>query len=176
MLRSSIAVFMFSLIALGSAHAEEGFYAGGMIIRTKVDVDGIGTVRPTVIGVRVGGALNRHVAFEARLGTGLQMDKVRFGGGEVNVSFDSLTGGYAKGLWPITDDLGVYGLAGYTQATQRLTGPGGSSTITDVHLSYGAGIDIKLFGVASVEVEYARLYKGSDYRVDGLTLGAAMKF
>lgn len=54
MLRSTIAVFMLSLIALGSVHAEEGLYAGGMIIRTKVDVDGIGTVRPTVIGVRLG--------------------------------------------------------------------------------------------------------------------------
>jgi hypothetical protein len=147
-----------------------------MIIRTKVDVDGIGTVRPTVIGVRLGAALNRHVAFEARLGTGLVKDKVGVSGSEVDVSFDSLTGAYAKGLWPITDSLGLYGLAGYTQATQRLTGPGGSFTITDVHLSYGAGIEFKLLDRASVEVEYARLYKGSDYRVDGLTLGAAMKF
>lgn len=173
MITKLISVAVLSLATVGAAHAE-GLYAGALLTRTTVSIDGFGDANPMAIGAKLGMPINKNFAVEARLSTGLSDDSLL--GGIVDVKVDSFVGVYAKGLLPLSDTASVYGLLGYTQSKLKLEGPGGSASGSDSDLSYGFGADFAVSGGTSVGVEWARLYKDDVSKIDGLTLSVSFKF
>jgi hypothetical protein len=171
MVTKLISVAALSLAAVGAAHAE-GLYAGALLTRTTVSVDGFGDANPTTIGANLGMMLNKNFAVEARLGTSLADDSLA----GVNLKVDNFAGFYGKGILPLSDTASVYGLLGYTQGKLKVSGPLGSASGSDSDVSYGVGAEFAVSGTTSVGVEWARFFKGDDYKVNGLSLGVSFKF
>ena len=171
MVTKFISAVALSLVAVGAAHAE-GLYAGALLTRTTVSVDGLGDTNPTAIGATLGMSINKNFAIEARLGVGLTDDSLL----GANIKVDNFAGFYGKGILPLSDKASVYGLLGYTQGKLKVSGPLGADTGSDSDVSYGIGADFAISGNTSVGIEWARLFKGDDYKVDGLTLGVSFKF
>lgn len=171
MVTKFISVVALSLAAVGTAHAE-GLYAGALLTRATVSVDDTGDTNPTAIGAKLGMPVNKNFAVEARLGVGLSDDSL----GVENVKINNFVGVYGKGILPLSDKASVYGLLGYTQGKLKSEGPFGSGSGSDSDVSYGIGADFAISGTTSVGVEWARLFKGEDYKVDGLTLSVSFKF
>lgn len=170
------AIAALSLFAVTGAHAQDGFYAGGLISRITYSEDGFSDASPTAIGLKVGTAINKNFAVEARLGTGLSDDSISVLGTSVDIKVDNFFGVYAKGILPLSDVVSVYGLAGYTRGELTVEALGQSSSDSDSDFSYGLGADFALSKTASLGVEWARLFKGSDYKVNSLSLSVSFKF
>jgi opacity protein-like surface antigen len=166
-----ISVAALSLATVGAAHAE-GLYAGALLTRTTVSLDGRGDANPTTIGAKLGMSINKNFAVEARLGTGLSDDSLS----GISVKVDNFAGIYAKGILPVSDAASVYGLLGYTQGKIKLEAAGQSLSDSDTDISYGIGADFAVSGGTSVGVEWARFFKGDGYKVDGLSLSVSFKF
>jgi opacity protein-like surface antigen len=166
-----VSIAALSLATVGAAHAE-GLYAGALLTRTTVSIDGAGDVNPTTIGAKLGMSINKNFAVEARLGTGLSDDSIV----GVDVKVDNFAGIYAKGILPLSDVASVYGLLGYTQGKLKFEVPGQSESDSDSDISYGLGADFAISATTSVGVEWARLFKSDDFKVDGLSVGVSFKF
>lgn len=166
-----VSIAALSLATVGAAQAE-GLYAGALLTRATVSIDDIGDTNPTTIGALLGMSINKNFAVEARLGAGLADDSIGAG----NIKIDNFAGFYAKGILPVSDAASVYGLLGYTQGKIKAEGPGGSVSDSDSDISYGIGAEFAVSGTTSVGVEWARLFKGEDYKVDGLSLSVSFKF
>jgi Outer membrane protein beta-barrel domain len=163
-----VSIAALSLATVGAAHAE-GLYAGALLTRATVSFDGDVDASPTTIGAKLGMSINKNFAVEARLGVGLVDDSISV----IDLKVDNFAGIYAKGILPVTDVASVYGLLGYTQGKITLEGLGSDS---DSDISYGLGADFAVSANTSVGVEWARLFKGDGYKVDGLSLGVSFKF
>lgn len=166
-----VSIAALSLATVGAAHAE-GLYAGALLSRATVSFDGGDDASPTTIGAKLGMSINKNFAVEARLGVGLTDDSISV----FDLKVDNFAGIYAKGILPVSDVASVYGLLGYTQGKITLEGLGGSASDSDSDISYGIGADFAVSSNTSVGVEWARLFKGDGYKVDGLTLGVSFKF
>lgn len=171
MITKLISVAVLSLATVGAAHAE-GLYAGALLTRTTVSIDGFGDANPMAIGAKLGMPINKNFAVEARLGTGLSDDSLL----GIDVKVDSFAGVYAKGILPLSDTASVYGLLGYMQSKLKFEGAGGSASGSDSDVSYGFGADFALSGGTSVGVEWARIFKDDVSKIDGLTLSVSFKF
>ena len=172
----------FAALALGLAsvaavQAQQGPYVGGSLSRVEVRIDGLSTAKPTALGIRLGSQVSPNFAVEARLGKGIADDSVNNG---VNVEIDTYYGLYAKGILPMTNLFSAYGLLGYSRGEVTASGPGGSVSDWDNDVSYGLGVDFAITKNTTINVEWARLFKGtiaaSNYKVNALSLGANYRF
>lgn len=166
-----ISVAALTLATVGAAHAE-GLYAGALLTRTTVSFDSGADFNPTTIGAKLGMSINKNFAVEARLGTGLSDDSIS----GFDIKVDNFAGVYAKGILPVSDVASVYGLLGYTQGKLKAEFAGQSDSDSDSDISYGIGAEFAVSANTSVGVEWARLFKGDGYKVDGLSLGVSFKF
>ena len=171
MVTKFISAVALSLVAVGAAHAE-GLYAGALLTRTTTSFDVGGDANPTTIGATLGMSINKNLAIEARLGTGLSDDSIS----AANIKIDNFAGIYAKGILPVSNVASVYGLLGYTQGKIKVDAPGISASDSDSDISYGIGAEYAISGTTSVGLEWARFFKGDGYKVDGLSLGLSFKF
>lgn len=175
MFRTSLASLL-CIVAATGAHAQEGLYGGAFVSRVTYAENGLEDANPTSIGVRVGSSINKNVAVEARLGTGLSSDSIRVLGVPVDLKVDNFYGVYGKGILPLSDQASVYGLLGYTRGKLKGNFAGGSISVSDSDVSYGIGGDFAVTPTLSLNAEFARLFKGDDFKVDGLTFGVSFKF
>jgi opacity protein-like surface antigen len=166
-----VSIAALSLATVGAAHAE-GLYAGALLTRTTVSFDDVGDASPMTLGAKLGMSINKNFAVEARLGTGLSDDSIV----GVDVKVDNFAGIYGKGILPLSDVASIYGLLGYTQGKLKFEAPGLSESDSDSDISYGIGADFAISATTSVGVEWARLFKGDGYTVEGLSLGVSFKF
>jgi len=171
MLTKFISVAALSLVTVGAAHAE-GLYAGPLLTRATVSFDAGGDANPTTVGALLGMSINKNFAIEARLGTGLSDDSIS----GVDIKVDNFAGIYAKGILPVSNAASVYGLLGYTQGKIKAEFAGQSASDSDSDVSYGIGAEFAVSGTTSVGVEWARFFKGDNYKVDGLSLAVSFKF
>ena len=175
MFRTSLASLL-CLFAAAGAHAQEGLYGGAFVSRVTYAEDGLDDANPTAIGVKIGASISKNFAVEARLGTGLSDDSVSVLGVPVSIKVDNFYGVYGRGILPLSDQASIYGLLGYTHGKLKGDFTGGSVSISDSDVSYGIGGDFAVTPTVSLNVEWARLFKGDDFKVDGLTFGVSFKF
>jgi hypothetical protein len=169
-----------SSLAATAAHAQQGqtapgsMYGGITFSQIQYEESGRGTAKPTALGVKIGKVVNENLALEGRLGTGISDDDVS--GGPVDVSPDLLLGAYAKGILPLSPRIGVYGLVGVTYGDLS-SGPGGLRfSNSDADFSYGFGADFLIGASTSLNIEWARLFQVSGYKLDALTFGVNLRF
>lgn len=172
----TILASLLCLVATAGAHAQEGLYGGVFLSRITYAEDGLDDANPTVIGVKIGTSINKNLAVEARLGAGLSDDSVDVLGVPVNVKVNNFISVYGKGILPLSDQASLYGLLGYTRGKLKAEFLGGSNSESDSDVSYGVGGDFAITPTTSLNIEWARLFKGDDYKVDGLTFGVSFKF
>jgi hypothetical protein len=175
MFRTTLAS-LFCLAAAASAHAQEGLYGGAFVSRITYAEDGLDDANPTAVGVKLGASINKNFAVEARLGVGLSDDSINVLGVPVSIKVNNFIGVYGKGILPLSNQASLYGLLGYTQGKLKAEFPGGSTSESDSDVSYGVGGDFAITPTTSLNVEWARLFKGDGYKVDGLTFGVSFKF
>jgi opacity protein-like surface antigen len=171
-----IAALALGLPGIAAAQAQTGLYVGASVSRFDLSINGLSNARPNVFSLKLGEQMTPNFAGEVRIGKGMSDDSVS----GANVKVDSYYGIYGKGILPVTNEFSAYGLLGYTRGKVSVARPGNSASDTDGGLSYGLGADYMITKNASVGLEWARLFKGtvggSDYRVNGLSLGVGYKF
>lgn len=156
-----------------AAGTDPGFYAGAgytfaNVESNDVDVDAdLG-----VLFLRGGYQINKYLAVEARLGEGVQDEKIH----GVKLELDEMYGVYAKVGLPTDVGLYPYALLGMTHAKLKGSVPGYSTTSTDSDISYGIGADYWFNKQLSAGLEYANFYDKDGDTISGLTLGVNYKF
>lgn len=154
----------------------EEFYAGANLVAIKYKEDGIPTVNPIAASFKLGKEFNPNFALEGRIGLGVADDTVRVLGVDIAVDLDNYYGVYAKGMLPTGTKFKPYGLVGYTYG--KISGTGNGITISgdDHDFSYGIGADVALTKTLGLNFEFARLFAGDGFKVDGFSGGVTFKF
>ena len=156
------------------SQSPQGYYAGVTLSTLHYEESGNGTAKPSAIGVKIGREINKYLAIEGRFGTGISDDNM--GNTGINVSLDYSLGAYAKGILPLTPRIALYGLAGVTYAELSASAGGLRVGGSDSDFSYGFGADFGIGATTSVNVEWARVFEGSSYKLDAISVGLNFKF
>lgn len=170
-------VVALTLSTFSLAYAQDGLYVGANISQINYKEDGISTIKPIALSLKLGNQFTKNFALEARIGTGISDDSLDVFGTSVKVEVDSFYGIYGKGILPLNDNFSVYGLAGYTKGELTASAPGvGSFSESDSDFSFGVGCDYFFAENVAFNFEYARLFSGSDYTVNAPSMGITLKF
>lgn len=130
--------------------------------------DGVsGDVDLDFMMLQLGIWLTDEVSAELRMGKGFGDDSI----GSVDVELESIGGLYATYHWHMGDQFSVYGIAGWSQASGKFSGPGGSDQADDNGPSLGAGLKISI-----VSVEFMRYLDTSDVEIDAVSVGLQYTF
>lgn len=165
-----------TLLAAATLASAEDIYIGASAVRATYSEDGVDDVNPTIAAVRLGRQTSQNLAFEARLGVGVDKDTVNVAGIPVEVEIDNFFGVYARGILPVSPMFSLYGLLGYTQGKVSASAFGLSASQTDGDISYGVGADISASKNTAITLEWARLFEGTGYDVSGLSVGVKYRF
>lgn len=171
-----IAALVLSLSVFSAAHAEMDQYVGVNVSRAQYDETGFPTANPTAVSVKLGGQLSPNFAFETRVGKGISEGNVTYSGTPISIKIDSFFGVYLKGILPVNPSFAPYALVGYTRGS--LTAKAGRYFVSssDSDVSYGIGADFPFTKSVSLNLEWARLLTGVNYKIEALSLGVAYKF
>jgi outer membrane immunogenic protein len=177
---ATFASLLIAALAPAPAHAQQrqsaqsGMYAGFNFSSVSYEESGRGTAKPTAIGIKLGKEFNPNFAAEGRFGTGLSDDNL--GSSVSDVSVDYYLGAYAKGILPLSPRIALYGLAGVTYG--KLSASGGSLRLSssDADFSYGFGMDFGIGASTALNVEWMRMFEGSGYSLDALSIGLNFSF
>ncbi len=176
------------------------FYVGGGY--SRIDADGSGIVEDTGSEVALipgsasynidadnylllaGVKINKYFAIEGRYTNSFDDFDYKY-----NNQFGSIADGevesygiYAKPMYPVTEQVDVYGLLGY--ANTKISGSVGD-LMDDSDFSWGAGASYKAMDNLSVFADYVRLYDdtvsgslldGDKVQVDSINVGLMYKF
>lgn len=158
-------------LALNVNAADDGLYFGVNLAQINYKEDGFSTASPKALVLRLGKELNPNVAIEGRIATGISDDTTS----GVKIELDGAYGVYFKGIIPGAT-VSPYGLVGYTNGEITASVPGFSISDDEGDFSYGIGLDFAVSKTFGVNVEFAKLFTGDGYKVDGLSVGATFRF
>lgn len=159
-----------------AAQAANGLYVAANLAQLAYRADGLPRARTSAFGVKFGSQLSFNLAVEARAGVGWKDDTITVAGGSGEIGIDHHYGLYAKGIWPASRVFSAYALVGYTRGRVTSALSGSTASRSDSDLSYAIGAEYEISRAASFYVEWARLFRGTGYAVDGLSLGLEYRF
>lgn len=165
--------------ALSSTAFAADLYVGAGVNQLDLSVDGEPNVKPSALNLTLGAQLNPNLAVEARLYTNLADDQMRVSNTsvDVDVSLDHAEGVYLKGILPFNEQVAAYALAGYTNAAMKASVGNFSVTSDDESdFSYGLGVTYQVNKRLGLNLEYARLLSGSDYKLNNLGASLTYRF
>lgn len=167
------------LVPLSPAHAQEarlGHYGGIVFSQITYDQTGASSASLTNVGGVLGTVVSPHFAVEARAGLGLNDDQINVGPTTLTVDLNSYFSGYLKGILPLAPRFGIYGLAGFTIG--KFSGNSGAVYLNkwESDFSYGAGVEVGLAPTMSLGVEWLRMFEGSGYNLDAVSVGLNFRF
>jgi opacity protein-like surface antigen len=117
--------------------------------------------------LQLGVWVNDNVSIEVRMGTGNGDESVE----SVDFEIESIGGLYGTYHWNLGNHASIYGIAGWSTATLKLSGVGDSDQETENGLSVGAGLKFSIFSV-----EYMRYLDTSDVEADAVSVGLNYTF
>lgn len=106
-------------------------------------------------------------SLELRIGKGIGEDSV----GTAEAEIESLGGLYGTYHWHLGDQLSVYGIAGMTRASTKITVGNVSGQDNESGLSYGVGMKISI-----VSIEFMRYLDTSEVEADAVSVGLLYEF
>jgi opacity protein-like surface antigen len=171
----AIALLTMTLGLAGAAHAE-GLYLGGALSRVEYKEDGAPTFTPTAAALTAGYQFMPQFAAEARLGTGLASSSKTYSGVNVEIEVTDYIGLYGKAMLPLSPEVSLYGLVGYTQGKLKASLLGRSFSDTDSSLSYGFGAEFSIGKSVGLGLEWASLVRGDGFDLNAVSFTAKYKF
>jgi hypothetical protein len=173
---AAAALALAALCCAGPARAQDGIYAGVSFGSLSYKQDGLPTVRPQALAFKAGRELHRNIAVEVRAGFGVGDDTVSIAGTPVEFTLDHYLGAYAKGILPLSEDFAFYGVLGVAAGKVTARGSGYSASRSDTAISAGLGIDLAFSRYHVLNLEWAQLFDGSDYKVEAASLGYTYRY
>lgn len=164
------------LLGLGSAYAADGLYFGANFSSVTYKEDGFPSAKPTTLALKLGNQFNKNLAVEGRFGFGLSGDTVTVSGIPIEFEIDNYFGIYGKGILPLSEVFSVYGLVGFTSGKATASAFGVSISESDSDVSFGFGADFAVSKSTAINVEWAKLFEGTGYKVEALSIGVNFKF
>lgn len=167
------------LMAAVAGHAQEartGPYGGLVFSQLRYDQSGAETASLSNLGGLLGLVLSPHWALEARMGFGLDEDRVNVGSVPADLELDYYASGLLKGILPLAPRFAVYGLAGFTIGKFRASTPALFVDKWESDFSYGAGAEFGFLPAASLTLEWQRLFDRSGYNLDAASIGLNFRF
>lgn len=164
------------LFGLGSAYAADGVYVGANFSSITYKETGFPSAKPTAVALKLGNQFNKNLAIEGRFGFGLSGDTVTVTGIPIELEVDNYFGVYGKGILPLSEVVSIYGLVGFTSGKITASVPGISVSGSDSDVSFGIGADFAVSKSTAINVEWAKLFEGTGYKVDALSIGVNFTF
>jgi len=168
-------VTLAALCCAGPALAQVGTYSGLSFVSVNYEEDGFPSADPQAVAFKLGANLHRNLAVEARAGFGVGEDTVTFQGVPVEVRIDHYFGVYGKAIAPLTDSFSAYGLVGLVAGKVTARGFGYSASSSDTDWSFGLGFDLTMSKSVALSLEWARLFEGTDFKVEAASVGFIFK-
>lgn len=173
------AVAAVSLAAAVPARAQEarpGSYVGAIFSQLSYDQSGASSASLTNFGGVLGTVLSPHFAIEGRLGLGLDEDQIQVGTVAVDVDLDYYVSGFVKGILPLAPRVGIYALAGATIG--KFGADNGAAYVNkwESDFSYGAGAEFGFAPTMSLGLEWLRMFEGSGYALDTVSVMLNFRF
>lgn len=165
-----IAIATIALASIGAAQAQN-LYAGVAYSQMKVDTD-VGAVTPTIIVFSLGYSVNENFAVEGRLGASASSGSVTVIGVPVSFKIDSYSALYLKGILPVSDQFGVYGLLGYNNSNVTASASGTSASDSKSGSTYGVGAEFSVAKNIGLTGEWTRNYSDAT----SMSFGVKYKF
>jgi hypothetical protein len=159
-----------------AVRADDGGYVGASYLAMAYKEDGLSDAKLGAIAVRLGRTLSKNIAVEARVGKGIKDDTLVVLGIPVEVEVKNFFGFYLRGTAPLTPQLSVYGLVGYTQGKVSASFSGFKNSETDGDASYGVGADFAVNKNVVINAEVAKYFSGDGYEVTGAGVGVAFYY
>ncbi|MFM2667052.1 porin family protein [Vibrio mediterranei] len=157
-----------SVLCSQSAFAD--LYAGAAVTYAGAEYQhtpssGTADASPLLVQAQLGYFFTDYFAVEGRYGTSIQ----RSGG----LNVDHTASALLKGNVPVTDQLSMYGLLGYSSVTidQQNVGSG-----SDSGMSFGLGMHYALSSYTAVTFEFLNNLNSDKARLNGLSLGFQYRF
>jgi hypothetical protein len=163
-------------LAAGPAPSEAGTYWGVNVGQVNYSETGFPHFNPTAFLVSLGWEFSRNLAVEARVGTGIGSDSKVVSGLPISLKVKSFYGGYLRGTLPVSNAFSFYALAGYGRGELEASAMGTSVSTTDGAFSGGLGGEFALGSTSSIGLEYARMFSGSGYTANLISIGYRMRF
>ena len=183
MVRQSVfgALTSLSLLAAAQASAaDQGFYVGGSIGQSSIDVDDVDFDESDTAFKLLGGfAFNPYFAVELAYVDGGSPDKSFGAGASVDVSFSGINSS-AVGRIPIGDMFKLFGKLGYSFYDWEVKGRVSGTTVvsaddSESDLSYGIGAALAIGETFELRAEYEALdVDGGDVNI--ISVGGVFKF
>jgi len=157
-------------LSMPSKSLAEGLYAGIQYAVLQYEQPNLSDAEPTALAIRGGLGINRRVAIEARLGLGVNDDKVKGAG----LTVERLIGFYAKAEIMANAMVSPYLIGGWTYVDIE----NDNQNKDDHDISYGAGIDISIGESLSVNFEYMAITDNFDNvaEINAIQLGVNYQF
>jgi opacity protein-like surface antigen len=161
------------LAPIGAFAADSGFYVGGGYSALTLDSNDVSSNADVdSLFIRGGFQINEYLAAEARVGSGIQDDRIN----GIKVELEDIYGVYLKAGLPTTVGLYPYALIGATHAKIKFSAAGLHDSTSDSDISYGVGVDYAFNQQISAGLEWANLYDQDGDKISGVTLGVNYKF
>lgn len=173
------AVAALALVASAAARAQEarpGPYGGIIFSQLGYDQSGASSAHLTNLGGVLGQVIGPHLAIEGRFGLGVDDDRISVGAVPVNIDLDYYVSGLLKGILPLAPRFGIYGVAGLTIGKFSASNDTTYLNKWKTDFSYGAGAEFGLAPTMSLGVEWLRLFEGSGYDLDAVSLLLNFRF
>ncbi len=164
-----------AVLAAEPAPTESGAYWGVYIGQVRYSESGLPSFNPTAFLASLGWELNRNVAFEARIGTGIGSDSKTVSGVPIDLKLKDFYGGYLRWMLPLSNGFSLYALTGYGHGKLEASSMGFTASTTDGSFSGGVGAEFAMNRSGAVGVEYGRLVSGSGYDANLISIGYRMR-
>lgn len=181
-MNTPLLMFLVMLAVSENVAAQTSYYASIQYDFVKYAKDYTQKATLNMIVARFGVKVNNYFDTEIRAGTGTINDTVikslPYSTFDLTVDIDQYFGIYAKPQIPLTKDIIVYGIAGYSRVKVNATSQvlGIDFTTIDTGLSYGTGLQFALGTASMFTVEYLFLLRQPNYDLGSFNMSMGIMF
>jgi opacity protein-like surface antigen len=170
------ALFLVAATAVRAQEARPGPYGGILFSQLSYEQSGASSASLTNLGGVLGQVLSPHFALEGRFGLGLNDDRINVGAVAVDVDLDYYVSGLLKGILPLAPRFGIYAVAGFTIG--KFSASNGAAYLNkwESDFSYGAGAEFGFAQSMSLALEWQRMFEGSGYNLDAVSVALNFRF
>ena len=171
-------IVLAALFSVSAPALAKGLYADAGYTFISIDVEDESADLGALSG-HVGYNINDWFAVEGEGLVGVEDETVSVGGFNASAGLNYLVGAYAKGQYPVRDNINLHARVGlvYAEVEAELSGPGvsGSDSDGETGVAFGAGAEYALTPAIGIRGDYTR-YDFDGEAANALTAAAVFRF